>query len=235
MTHNQPSPHTPRTARTGRRRLVGALALATAATLSLTACGSSQSTAQASPAVVSRAPSHSPYRGTPLTRSFPKPDLTLTDTGGKPFDLRRRTAGRVVLLYFGYTGCPDACPTTMGDIGVALRTLPAAQRRAVDVVFVSTDPAHDTPAVLRTWLARFDDHAIGLTGDLAKVKKAARSVGITVEDPMVQKDGSVESTHGSQVLAYSPTDDRAHVLYLSGTRSRDYAHDLPLLIRGVRP
>ena len=79
-----------------------------------------------------------------LDRPFAKPHLVLTDTHGKPFDLVKQTAGRPTLLYFGYTHCPDVCPTTMSDIAVARRKLPAAERDKLQVVFVTTDPTRDT-------------------------------------------------------------------------------------------
>jgi protein SCO1 len=210
------------------------LSLALLAAPALTACGSSTAAA-GTQATVSREASDSPYRATTVATPFAKPDLVLTDTAGKPFDLRKETAGKPVLLYFGYTGCPDVCPTTMGDIAVALQRLPAAQQADVTVVFVSTDPVRDNPKRLRGWLGAFDKRFIGLTGDLAKVKKAAKPLGILIEDPIVNQDGSVTSTHGAQVLGFLPYDDRAHLLYLSQSSVEDFAHDMPLLTKGVRP
>ncbi|MFJ9951452.1 SCO family protein [Kitasatospora sp. NPDC091207] len=220
-------PRTPRTA-----RLAGAAAVALAAALTLTACGSDGG-GGTSPAKVTRQKADSPYQGTVLGKNFDKPDLQLTDTAGQPYDLRQKTTGRSTLLFFGYTSCPDVCPTTMGDIGVAMTKLSPEERQKVDVVFVSTDPQRDTPQVLRTWLDSMGKDFIGLTGDLAKVKAAAKSLGILIEDPVVNADGTVTSTHGAQVLAFLPSDDKAHVLYLSGTEEKTYEHDLPLLARGV--
>ncbi|WP_035799089.1 SCO family protein [Kitasatospora mediocidica] len=219
--------------RTSSRRLAAAAALALAGCLALTSCGSAAGKTTAGAAVVSQPSSNSPYQGTPLSRHFDKPDLVLNDTSGQPFDLRQRTAGRTTLLFFGYTDCPDVCPTTMGDIGVAMQKLPADEQKKIDVVFVSTDPARDTPKVLRTWLDSFNTSFIGLTGDLDKVKAAAKSLGILVEDPIVNKDGTVSSSHGAQVLAFLPSDDKAHVLYLSNSSIDVFSHDLPLLAKGV--
>ncbi|MFI6447282.1 SCO family protein [Kitasatospora sp. NPDC050543] len=227
-----PSRRTPGT-RAGASRLLGAAALGVAAALALTACGSGGGTA-GSTVKVSREAADSPYRGTVLSKHFDKPDLVLTDTSGNPYDLRKQTAGRSTLIFFGYTSCPDVCPTTMGDIGVAMAKLSPEEQQRIDVVFVSTDPERDTPKVLRTWLDSMGKSFIGLTGDLAKVKTAAKSLGIMIEDPVVNKDGTVTSTHGAQVLAFLPSDDRAHVLYLSGTEPATYEHDLPLLAKGVQ-
>ncbi|MGV9265448.1 SCO family protein [Kitasatospora sp. NPDC003701] len=218
-----------RTLRTAR--LAGAAAVALAAALTLTACGSDGGST--GPAKVTQQKADSPYQGTVLGKHFDKPDLQLTDTAGQPYDLRQKTAGRSTLLFFGYTSCPDVCPTTMGDIGVAMTKLSPEERQKVDVVFVSTDPQRDTPQVLRSWLDSMGKDFIGLTGDLARVKAAAKSLGILIEDPVVNADGTVTSTHGAQVLAFLPSDDKAHVLYLSGTEEKTYEHDLPLLAQGV--
>lgn len=213
-------------------RAVNAVAVALAAVAALTACGTS-SPAEPGNALGVPQGADALYKGRELTESFfDKPDLMLTDTAGKSFDLRKETAGRAVLLFFGYTHCPDVCPTTMGDIAVALKAQPKDVREKTDVVFVSTDPERDTPTALGKWLAAFDANFIGLTGDLAKVKAAARPLGITVEEPETHHDGTVMSSHGGQVLGFFPTDDKAHLVYLSGTPAESFSHDLPLLARG---
>ncbi|MER7850177.1 SCO family protein [Kitasatospora sp. NPDC096077] len=222
-----------RTTRTARTtRLAGAAALALAAALTLSACGSSGGGSSSAAKVVQQK-DDTPYQGTKLAKNFEKPDLQLTDTSGQPYDLRQQTDGKATLLFFGYTSCPDVCPTTMGDIGVAMKALPAEERKKINVVFVSTDPQRDTPKVLRSWLDSMGTDFIGLTGDLEKVKTAAKSLGIMIEDPVVNADGTVTSTHGAQVLAFLPSDDKAHVLYMSGTEEKTYEHDLPLLAKGV--
>ncbi|MCP3820240.1 SCO family protein [Streptomyces sp. A3M-1-3] len=216
--------------RTGALSLAAAvLALGTAGT----GCGTTTPHRDADrPAVVSAA-SDSPYRGTTLDNPFTKPELVLSDTTGKPFDLRKQTAGKTTLVFFGYTNCPDACPTTMGDISLALTKQSTAVRENTRVVFVTTDPERDTPKELGKWLTAFGPNFTGLSGDLAKVKKAALSLGISVEDPKKHHDGTVTSDHGAQVVAFSPADDKAHVIYTSGTTTDDFAHDLPLLAKGA--
>ncbi|HEY7573705.1 MAG TPA: SCO family protein, partial [Thermoanaerobaculia bacterium] len=94
-------------------------------------------------------------RGTELDPSWPKPDFTLTDTEGGPFDFRARTDGFVTLLFFGYTHCPDVCPVHMANIAAVLADLDYADRARIRVVFVTTDPERDTPGRLREWLDRF--------------------------------------------------------------------------------
>ncbi|WP_042366583.1 SCO family protein [Streptacidiphilus neutrinimicus] len=213
------------------RRSVLLGSLGGAAALLLSACGSSGSSSDASAngGQVVPPPQQGPYQGDPLGRTFDKPAVTLTDTSGKPFDLVAGTRGKAVLLYFGYTHCPDVCPTTMGDIAVAVSKLSKDQQSKIDVVFVTTDPARDTPAEIRTWLAAFNPAFIGLTGDIQTIIAAAKSVGVYVAAPVKGQ----EPVHGAQTLAFSPADDKAHVLYTSGTTTAVFEHDLPLLIKGV--
>lgn len=98
----------------------------------------------------------STYRGGLVTPPLTKPAFTLNDTSGVAFDFRDRTEGRVTLLFFGYTNCPDQCPMHMANIGAALKNLPADIADQVKLVFVTTDPARDTPAKLRRWLDMFE-------------------------------------------------------------------------------
>jgi protein SCO1/2 len=108
------------------------------------------------------------------------------------------------------------------------------ERDNVQVVFVTTDPERDTPKSLGKWLTAFGENFTGLSGDLAKVKKAALSVGISVEDPKKHHDGTVTSDHGTQVIAFTPKDNQGRVVYTHGTTVDDFAHDLPLLVKNTR-
>ncbi|WP_051942697.1 SCO family protein [Streptacidiphilus rugosus] len=215
------------------RRSVLLGSLGGAAALLLAACGSSgSSSSDGSPSgeiTPSLQGQSGPYQGVYLGRTFDKPAVTLTDTSGRPFDLAARTAGKAMLLYFGYTHCPDVCPTTMGDIAVAVSKLPKAQQNEIQVVFVTTDPARDTPAAIRGWLDAFNPSFVGLTGDIRTIIAAAKSVGVYVAAPVKGQ----EPVHGAQTLGYLPSDDKAHLLYTSGTTTAVFEHDLPLLIKGV--
>ncbi|MFI9103879.1 SCO family protein [Streptomyces fildesensis] len=208
------------------------IGVALAAVAALAGCGSSSGDSKEPLAVVSGAASKP---GTLLDDPFSKPRLTLTDTHGKPYDLVKETAGRPVLLFFGYTHCPDVCPTTMSDLAIAKSRLSKPDQEKLRVVFVSTDPARDTPQRLGSWLAAQDKDFIGLTGDFGTIQKAAKSVGVGIEKPVTEKDGSITVTHGAEVLAFWPKDDKGHVLYMSGTTSDEFAADLPKLIRSEAP
>ncbi|MEU6080374.1 SCO family protein [Streptomyces sp. NPDC047108] len=214
-----------------RTSSVLAAAFAAAAALTLTACGSGDDGGD--PAAGASAPA--PRTATVLDQPFKKPDLVLTDTKGKKYDLIEQTKGHPTLLYFGYTNCPDACPFTMSNIDIALRKLSPADRKELRVVFVSSDPQHDTPKRLGEWLKQQNPSFIGLTGDFDTIQAGARTVGIYLDKPKKQKDGTWSSSHGTQVLAYLPQDDKAHVLYSKDATAEDYGKDLPKIVKGKTP
>jgi len=163
------------------------------------------------------------------------PPLELTDQAGQPFSLAS-LRGHPVLVFFGYTHCPDVCPTTMADLGLALRQLPSLTQAHTQVVFVTSDPARDTTAVMKTWLANFDQGLllpfVGLTASIKQIDSVAKSVGVPLAPPVVEKNGSVSVEHGSQTMAF--VDGKASVLWLAGTTSADYAHDIGKLIDRVK-
>jgi len=174
--------------------------------------------------------SRSGYAGVELDPPAPKPEFVLTDTQGAPFDFRARTAGYVTLLFFGYTHCPDVCPVHMANLGAVLNRLPDEISRQVRVVFVTTDPARDTPERLSTWLAQFDADFIGLTGSPQEVERAQVAAGVAPARPDSTGGADYAVGHAAQVMAYTP-DGVGRVVYPSGTRQVDWAHDIPLLAR----
>jgi protein SCO1/2 len=103
-------------------------------------------------------------------------DFTLTGTDGKPLALSA-FRGRPVVLFFGYTSCPDFCPRAMGTIRAALARLDPAARAAVATIFVSVDPQRDTPKQLGTYLKQFDVAAVGATGTDDQLHEVIRRYG----------------------------------------------------------
>ena len=165
------------------------------------------------------------YAGLDLAEPYRRPSFTLTDTTGASFDFTDATSGRPTLLFFGYTNCPDVCPTTMADVAVALRDVDPATAADLQVVFVTTDPATDTPEVLGEYLDRFDADLpvpfTGLTGDQEAIDQAQLSTGV----PLAEDQGRL---HSSLLLLYG-ADDEAHVAFDAGNTSRDIAADLRLV------
>ncbi|KUN64868.1 hypothetical protein AQJ46_27505 [Streptomyces canus] len=217
-----------------RKKTFAAAALIAAATLTLSACGSGDDSS--SPVSVVSEEAGSDKAATVLDQPFEKPDLVLTDTKGEKYDLRKETAGKPTLIYFGYTHCPDICPLTMNNIAVAKKQLPKSEQDKLTVVFVTTDPARDTPAELGKWLKGVDTSFVGLTGDFATIQASARTLGISIEPSHKdKKTGKTVSVHGTQVVAFSPKTDEGYVLYGEDATVDDYTKDLPKLIKGQNP
>ncbi|MFF6802449.1 SCO family protein [Streptomyces sp. NPDC012616] len=214
-----------------RKKTFAVAALFAAATLTLSACGSDNGTSPV--AVVSEEGKQ--QAATVLDQPFAKPALVLTDTRGAAYDLRKETDGHPTLVYFGYTNCPDVCPLTMSNIAVAKKQLPKAEQDELRVVFVTTDPDRDTAAALGAWLKGIDPQVVGLTGKFATIQAAARSLGISVEAPHKDKNGKIVSTHGTQVVAFSPKTNGGYVLYGENAKVDDYIKDLPKIIKGENP
>ncbi|MFK4099621.1 SCO family protein [Streptomyces sp. NPDC019531] len=217
-----------------RKKTFAAAALLAAATLTLSACGSGDDSS--SPVSVVSEEAGSDKAATVLDQPFEKPDLVLTDTKGEKYDLRAATKGRPTLIYFGYTHCPDICPLTMNNIAVAKKQLPKSEQDKLTVVFVTTDPARDTPTELGKWLKGIDTQFVGLTGDFATIQASARTLGISIEPTHKdKKTGKTVSVHGTQVVAFSPKTDKGYVLYGEDATVDDYTKDLPKIINGQNP
>ncbi|MFI6003744.1 SCO family protein [Streptomyces sp. NPDC051366] len=215
-----------------RTTRVTVAALAAVAALTLTACGGEPVKTDAVTQITGQSKAGT---ATVLDRPFDKPELVLTDTTGKPWNLREQTKGKPTLIYFGYTNCPDVCPLTMSNIAVAKKALPKADQDKLQVVFVTTDPERDTPDSLGAWLKAQDPSFTGLTGDFATIQAAARKLGIGIEAAKKEADGSVVSMHGAQVIAFSPKTDEGYLLYGEGSTVDDYTKDLPKIIKGENP
>jgi protein SCO1/2 len=177
----------------------------------------------------------SKLRGVTQEPPQPKPNLVLTTTEGKPFDLRKETKGMLTLVFFGYTNCPDVCPVHTANISKVLKSLPNEVSSKVRYVFITTDPERDTPEVLGKWLASFDAGFIGLTGTKEQILAAqqiAQVMPAIREVPDSTKPGQYFVGHAGQVIAFTPDDDLAHIVYPFGVRQMDWANDIPILVNG---
>jgi protein SCO1/2 len=156
----------------------------------------------------------------------PKPGFTLSDTSGDPYDFAAETDGRLTLLYFGYTNCPDICPVHLAQIAETLDQYPSL-RAVTDVVFVTVDPNRDTPEVLRGFLDSFSSRFVGLTGTPDEVKAAQVAAG--VPPATITGDGEDYTVdHAGWVIAYSP-DGLSRARYPFGTRQNVWGNDLAIL------
>ncbi|HEX2204913.1 MAG TPA: SCO family protein [Longimicrobium sp.] len=121
------------------------------------------------------------FHGTTYEEVAPAPDFRLVDHDGRPVTLASYR-GHPVLLFFGFTHCPDVCPTTMSRLGRVIGDL-GGRAEDVRVLLVTIDPARDTPAVMKEYVRRFGPFATGLTGDSAAVAAAMAGYGAYVMPP----------------------------------------------------
>lgn len=201
------------------RRLAGVVA----ALLLLAGCasGSDQSAGV-------RANGTAGWHGTPVTTGYPLPDQKFTDTSGDPLVPAEAAPDGVTLVFFGYTHCPDICNVVLANIASALRGSTPKARAATRLLFVTTDPARDTPQVVREYLDRFDPSYDGLVAPVATVERAAQALHVSYERP----DGSTggyEVQHGTYTTAF--VDGRARLVWSADTSVADLRADLARLAR----
>jgi protein SCO1/2 len=159
-------------------------------------------------------------RGSVIEPPMAAPAISLSDTEGEPFSLGD-FRGRVVLMYFGYTNCPDECPLTTANLKLALELLGADVART-EVVLVTTDPLRDTPGVLRNYLDRFNPGFRGLTGTREQLESAWRNYGVTVEDG--------GETHSNYLYVIDATGNLVETLIADAAAS-DVAADVRVLLK----
>jgi protein SCO1/2 len=133
-------------------------------------------------------------------------DFSLTDHDEQPFQLQSQR-GKVVLLYFGYTSCTEACPTMLTKVARTYRTL-GAEKEKVQLLLVSVDPQRDTPAVLKKYLAYYNVNAIGLTGTKEAIDKVVQQYGARYE---IEKSDSALGYHVSHTTDLYLLDQRGKV------------------------
>ena len=173
--------------------------------------------------------SEAAFAGAVLEQQYDVPDTPLTDTSGASYSLASDTDKRLTLVFFGYTHCPDICQVVMSSLASAMTRIDEAERDQVDVVFVTTDPARDDAATLRTYLDRFDPTFIGLTGDLDTIVEIGEPLAVAVEQGEKLPSGGYEVTHGTQVTAIDHA-DKVPVVWTQGTSASDFAADIRTLL-----
>ncbi len=166
------------------------------------------------------------FIGTDITGAdFPKP-LKLTDHHGQ---MRTMSdfAGKAVIMFFGFTHCPDVCPTTMLDLKKTMKLL-GEQANEVQVLFVTVDPRRDTQEVLAQFVPSFDARFLGLRGSLQETAETLGNFKIYYQE-VPGKDGSYTIDHSAGMYAF---DKQGKVrLYLSyGQKPEDIANDIKQLL-----
>ncbi|MBB5390361.1 MULTISPECIES: SCO family protein [unclassified Herbaspirillum] len=193
-------------------RFLSTLLLAACATL-LVACGQSKPELK--------------FNNTDVTGLDYAKDFALTDHTGKPRTLAD-FKGKAVVMFFGYTQCPDVCPTTMVEMANVMKELgPDADR--VQVLFVTVDPERDTQEILSQYVPAFDKRFLGLRGDLAQTEKVAKEFKVFYQKVPGKQPGSYTMDHTAGSYVFDPQ-GRIRLFVKHGQDPQMLAHDLKQLL-----
>lgn len=196
-------------------RRLGALAAATALAFSLSACDrlSGQSAPQ--------------FKNTDLTGLEYARGFSLPDHNGKLRTLED-FRGKAVVVFFGFTHCPDVCPSTMAEMAQVMQQLgPDAER--VQVLFVSVDPERDTPQILSQYVPAFHPSFLGLTGTLEQTEQTVREFKAFYQKVPGKEAGSYTVDHTAGSYVFDPQ-GRVRLFVRHGQGAEPIAHDLKLLL-----
>ena len=172
------------------------------------------------------APPKSPFHGVDVTGAEMGADFRLRDHHGKERTLAD-FRGKAVAIFFGYTQCPDVCPTTLSDLANAMQILgPDAQR--VQVLFVTVDPKRDTPQLLAQYVPAFNPTFLGLYGDAAATAKVTKDFKIYASE-RPGKEGHYTLDHSAQTLVFDPQ-GKLRLLEPYGAPAAKIAADLKILL-----
>lgn len=202
-----------------------------AAAVLLSACGSSEPVSDA--ASTTSLPEPTEFSGYVRTPMLNVSAVTLPATDGTPVRMVADKGG-LRLVYFGYTTCPDICPTTLGYVKMAYLDLPKADRQRVDVDMISIDPYRDTADKLSNYLALFVPTGNALrTDDPVQLRAAANAFGADYKTG-INFEGEREVSHTADLYA---VDDTGNVVlaWPFGTTQPDFERDLRRLLAGERP
>jgi protein SCO1/2 len=170
------------------------------------------------------------FRGGTLEPPRPAPDFTLQAHDGSAFRLSEQR-GHVVALVFGYTFCPDVCPTTLAELAQARARLEPRAAERLRVAFVTVDPERDDPGRLRVYTQAFDPTFVGLTGTLAELKAVQKSYGVIVKRHKAKGTAAAYLVDHSAFVYVIDADGRLRLMLPFGTSIDTLTHDIGLLLR----
>jgi protein SCO1 len=170
------------------------------------------------------------YNGAFLEEPYAIPGVALTDTDGNSFDLAAQD--KRTLVFFGYTNCPDICQVVMSTIVSAVARLSPEEKRQVQVAFITTDPARDTPAKLRAYLDRFDPAYVGLTGPIKRIDQLAQPLKVFIKKGEKLPSGGYAVDHSTSVVAVDH--GAGDLLWTGSTSPANMAEDLDKILAAAQ-
>lgn len=138
--------------------------------------------------------------------------------------------GQVVYIFFGYTQCPDVCPTTMAEMALVKKSL-GPDSRKLQVIFVTVDPERDTPEILRAYVSAFDEDAIALVGNLEQLAEMAREFKAVYQKVPGQSEGTYTMDHSAGGYIYD-THGKLRLYSKYGMPVADLTADIVKLLQG---
>ncbi|WP_035383269.1 SCO family protein [Ferriphaselus sp. R-1] len=168
----------------------------------------------------------SPFAASDVSSQYANADFHLQDAAGNPRSLADYR-GKIVALFFGYTHCPDVCPTTLADLSQVMAKL-GKDAEQVQVLFISLDPARDTPAMLAEYVPAFHPAFLGLSGTPAEIDRAAHAFGITWSKQL-GNSGNYTLDHSAGTYLIDPVSHRV-LLSPYAQRAELLAQDIELLL-----
>lgn len=168
------------------------------------------------------AESHNAWANRDLTPG-PRLDFTLQDENGRTVS-PASFEGKHLLVFFGFTHCPDICPASLAQMDAALG-LVGNKAEKVQALFITVDPERDTAAVLRNYLAPFEGRILGLTGNAESIRAAAKNFGVYFEKRSPESDGSYIVDHIAAIFLARPDGE-----YISHGRHNDGPESLAKMI-----
>ena len=167
------------------------------------------------------------FKNTDVTGLGYAREFALTDHEGHPRTLADYK-GKLVLMFFGYTQCPDVCPTTMADMAQVMQEM-GPQAEQVQVLFVTVDPERDTQALLAEYVPAFDKRFVGLYGDAAATARVAKEFKVYYAKVEGETDGSYTVDHTAGTYVFD-RDGKIRLFVRHGEKPAAIAHDLKLLL-----
>ena len=167
------------------------------------------------------------FKGVDITGADYAKELNLLDADGKPRTLAD-FKGKVTVIFFGYTQCPDVCPTTMAELATIKRAMGADGER-VQGIFVTVDPERDTPEVLKAYLAAFDPSFVALRGSSEQTTEAAREFKVFFAKVAGKTPGSYTMDHTAGSYIIDPQ-GRLRLFERYGAPAEDLQSDLKQLL-----
>ena len=169
------------------------------------------------------------FNGGEISPPAAAPALELSDQNGEAFTLAQ-DEGNVSLIYFGYTTCPDLCPTTLNDFAIVKEELGEEAASDVDFIMVTFDPERDTQARMKEYLNFFDPEFIGLRGDDAQTQQFLKDYGVTIKRVEYPNSSTGYLIDHTALIYVIDKEGRLRLTYPYGTDPAMIAEDVQHLV-----